>query len=279
MLAMPIHPGTIRRAGKPWSGGSGSPFISRATRASSRALPIDSGRRTWPWSTPSRRRWRRAPRASRPRRASGQPARGRAAPTAGRPPPRDADRAEPPGGARRRRALLAAEEAAPVAGALDERGDLAARQPQQIGVAERDRPLAQRGALDLQPPGRRVDRRRGRCGCARRSARSGSCIPGPGTASQRISALVPKLRNHSGGVGLRIGAAAPGRRGRPTARPAAPSEPSRGTPAAAICSSRRREMPRRAVSCARRSPRSSRYSRSSVSSPALPPPGRGYIAE
>ena len=28
MLAMPIQPGTTSRAGAPWSGGSGSPFIS-----------------------------------------------------------------------------------------------------------------------------------------------------------------------------------------------------------------------------------------------------------
>ena len=28
MLAIPIQPGTTSRTGKPWSGGSGSPFIS-----------------------------------------------------------------------------------------------------------------------------------------------------------------------------------------------------------------------------------------------------------
>ena len=53
MLATPIQPGTTSRAGKPWSGGSSAPFISNASSASSSALAIGSGRRTWPWSAPS----------------------------------------------------------------------------------------------------------------------------------------------------------------------------------------------------------------------------------
>ena len=44
--AMPTHPGTTRRAGNPWSGGSGSPFISYATSASSSALAMGRGLRT-----------------------------------------------------------------------------------------------------------------------------------------------------------------------------------------------------------------------------------------
>ena len=44
MLAMPTQPGTTRRAGKPWSRGSGAPFISKATSTSSKALPM--GERT-----------------------------------------------------------------------------------------------------------------------------------------------------------------------------------------------------------------------------------------
>ena len=48
MLAMPTQPGTISRAGKPWSGSSGEPFISSATSVSSSAFSIGIGRRTRP---------------------------------------------------------------------------------------------------------------------------------------------------------------------------------------------------------------------------------------
>ena len=53
MLAMPTQPGTISRAGNPWSRGSGSPFISQAISTSSSAFAIGSGRRTRPWFSPS----------------------------------------------------------------------------------------------------------------------------------------------------------------------------------------------------------------------------------
>ena len=53
MFAIPTQPGTTSRAGAPWSGGSGSPFISYATSTSSNALPTGSGRRTWPWPVTS----------------------------------------------------------------------------------------------------------------------------------------------------------------------------------------------------------------------------------
>ena len=52
MLAIPTQPGTISRTGKPWSGGSGSPFIPQAMSTSSSALAMGSGRRTRPWFTP-----------------------------------------------------------------------------------------------------------------------------------------------------------------------------------------------------------------------------------
>ena len=46
------------------------------------------------------------------------------------------------------------------------------------------------------------------CGHGRRSARSASCSRDSETASQRISAFVPKLTNHSGGSGFTIGESA-----------------------------------------------------------------------
>ena len=81
-------------------------------------------------------------------------------------PARDADRAELPLRSGRRRALLAREEAAAVAGALHERGDLLRGQLLQVAEAERVRMIdvgrsAQAAPEDLQLPGRGVDQRGG----------------------------------------------------------------------------------------------------------------------
>src|SRR3954454_5081948 len=58
----------------------------------------------------------------------------------------------------------------------------------------------------------------------------------PAAASQRISALVPNAVNHSGGSGLRIGAAARAQAG--TSKRPRPA--STGRPAAPSCNNRRR---------------------------------------
>ena len=70
-LLIPTQPGTIARTGKPWSGGTGSPFIAYASNvSSSSAFARDIGRFTFTESRPSTSTFRMSRGVSRRTRAS-----------------------------------------------------------------------------------------------------------------------------------------------------------------------------------------------------------------
>jgi len=99
--------------------------------------------------------------------------------------------------------LLAVEQAASVAGALDEPVHRDGGQPQQVVVGETEL-AAYAGAVHPQPPGGAVDRWGGGV-VADEEPAIGVRYPCPRIASQRISALVPRSANSDSGVGFTMG--------------------------------------------------------------------------